>query len=209
MRHQGITVPDPEYKRFASAIRTARRHASSGTTHPVAYARAKAVITRSEREVFVRIAAPGREELEHFPSLLQIPIIPIYYSSAIQPDWPSRVHLPLQLRHRPGARRSGRRVRFRAGDGRFRFVRESGRGSTRSGARMRFLPGVRTRTGRTGGNATEHGHTARPRTGSGWTRHRAGQAVRTLVRACCSSKRWCRCVSGRLTQTSRSVVTDS
>ena len=33
MRRQGITVPDPEYKRFASAIRTDRQHANSRTAH--------------------------------------------------------------------------------------------------------------------------------------------------------------------------------
>ena len=52
MKHRDITVPDPEYKRFASAIQAVRRRANSRATHPVARLRASVVTARSEREVF-------------------------------------------------------------------------------------------------------------------------------------------------------------
>ena len=138
---------------------------------------------------------------------LQIPIIPIYHSSPIQPNWPSRVRLSLQLRHRPRPRRSSRRVRFRAGSGRFRFIRRAGRRPTRCGARMRYVPGIRTQSRGAGGDTTEHGRAARSRICPTWTRNPAGRALRSLVPARCSRKRWSRSVSGRLTQTSRPAVT--
>lgn len=140
---------------------------------------------------------------------LQIPIIPIYHLSPIQPNWPSRVRLPLQLRHRPGPRRSGRRVRFRAGNGRFRFVRGAGRRPTRRGARMRYVSGIRTQSCGAGGDTTEHGRAARLRTGSAWTRNPARRAVRSLVPTRRSRERRSRDVSVRLTQTSRPAVTQA
>ena len=94
--------------------------------------------------------------LRNLQRWLQIPIIPIYHSAPIQPNWPSRVRLPLQLRHRPGSSRSGRRVRFRGGDGRFRFVRGAGCRPTRRGARMRYVPGVRAQSRGAGGDMRDY-----------------------------------------------------
>ncbi len=108
---------------------------------------------------------------------------------AIQPDWPCHVRLPLQSRHRPGTRRSGRRVRFRAGDGGVRFVRGAGRQPTRGGARVWDVPGIRTRPCRAGGDATEHGPAARPRGNLARTRSPSGRAVWPLVQALRSQRR--------------------
>ena len=127
---------------------------------------------------------------------LQIPIIPIYHSAPTQPNWPSRVRLHLQLRHRPGSRRSGRRVRFRGGDGRFRFVRGAGRRPTRRGARMRYVPGIRAQSRGAGGDTREHGRAARSGTGSAWTRNPARRTVRSPVPARRSRERWSGGVSG-------------
>ena len=146
----------------------------------------------------LRIVTPGRgwrripvapPSFDEFPTLLQIPIIPIYHPLPIQPNWPSRVRLPLQSRHRPGTRRSGHRVRFRAGVGSIRFVRGAGRRPTRCGARMRYVPGIRARSRRAGDDRTERGRAARLRGGSTWTRSPAGRAVQPLVPARCSPQR--------------------
>ena len=59
MKHRDITVPDPEYKRFASAIQTVRQRADSRTAHPVARVRANVVTARSEREVFFESRRQG------------------------------------------------------------------------------------------------------------------------------------------------------
>ena len=147
--------------------------------------------------------------LRNLPRWLQIPIILIYHSDPIQPNWPRRVRLPLQSRHRPGPRRSRRRVRFRAGHGRFRFVRGAGRRPTRRGARMRYVPGIRAQSRGAGGDPTEHGRAARSPTGSVRTRNSARRAVRSLVPTRRSRERWSGGVSGRLTQTSRPAVTRS
>ena len=52
MKHRDITVPDPEYKRFASAIQAVRQRADSRATHPAARVRANVVTARSEGKVF-------------------------------------------------------------------------------------------------------------------------------------------------------------
>ena len=218
MRHRDITVPDPEYKRFASAIRTVRQRAGSRSTHPVARVRAGCCHRAERAGGLLRVATPGhgrrhvpdvsvaRPSFEEFPAMLQIPIILIYHPASTQPDWPRHVRLSLQSRHRSGTRRSGHRVRFRAGDGNIRFVRGAGRQPIRCGARMRYVPGIRTGPRRAGGDTTKHGRAARLRGGFTRTRSPAGRAVQSLVPARCSSQRRSRGVSGRLTQTSRLAV---
>ena len=146
----------------------------------------------------LRVATPGRDRqrvpaarpsLEEYPAVLQIPIILIYHPFPTQPNWPRRVRLSLQSRHRSGTRRSGRRVRFRTGDGNIRFVRGAGRRPTRRGSRMRYVPGIRPGSRRAGGDTTEHGRAARLRCGFTRTRSPAGRAVQPLVPARCSSQR--------------------
>ena len=202
MKHRDITVPDPEYKRFASAIQAVRQRADSRTTHPVARVRANVVTARSEREVFFESRHRGvagstfrrhgrrsRSLQQVLATVLQIPIILIYHPLPTQPNWPRRVRLSLQSRHRPGTRRSGHRVRFRTGDGSIRFVRGAGRRPTRRGSRMRYVPGIRPGSRRAGGDTTEHGRAARLRCGFIRTRSPAGRAVQPLVPARCSSQR--------------------
>ena len=146
----------------------------------------------------LRVATPGRgrqhvpaarPSLMECPAVLQIPIILIYHPLPTQPNWPRRVRLSLQSRHRPGTRRSGRRVRFRAGDGSIRFFRGAGRRPTRRRSRMRYVPGIRPGSRRAGGDTAEHGRAARLRCGFTRTRSPAGRAVRPLVPARCSSQR--------------------
>ena len=81
MRHRDITVPDPEYKRFASAIRTVRQRADSRSTHPVARVRAGCCHRTKRAGGLLRVATPGhgrrhvpdvsvaRPSFEEFPAM--------------------------------------------------------------------------------------------------------------------------------------------
>ena len=172
-RRQGITVLDYEYKRFASAIRTAdnMRPAKGRAPGDVRVSRAirsspllrvraadSHLVPQHLDEQFVAIGIPrfhddaslartrscrlavrprhsrtagnvlqpgdckdisrmgGGRSADRVTFLLQNRIIPIYNLPPFQPIWPSRVRLPVQLRHRPTTRRSSRRIHVRAGD---------------------------------------------------------------------------------------------
>ena len=212
MKRRHITVPEPEYKRFASATAdrpefrdSARRSRNASSRQPprsrlVAHPRRNSGL-RSVRTEPYRERCPLRRKLRsrcvaNFNhSHLPLP--------SIQPDWPCHVRLPVQSGHRSGTHRSGHRVCFRAGNGGIRFVRGTGRQPTRSGAWMRDVPGIRARSCRASGDATEHGRAARLRGGFTRTRSAVGRAMPPCVPARCSLRRGSRSVPGRLTRTLR------
>ena len=64
---------------------------------------------------------------EQILSELLIPIIRIYNPSPVLSTWSGHVRLPVQLRHRPSARRSSRSIRVGDGDDGFFFNRGANR----------------------------------------------------------------------------------
>ena len=138
---------------------------------------------------------------------LQILIIPIYTSLPIHSTRPCRVRLPVQLRDRPTDRGSSRRIRCPVGLWGCCCVRDASRGRARCGTRMRFMPRIRIRSRRAGGDSAHVGRVVRSGAGLNRTRHPFVRTVRPAIQTRCRPEQRRPFVPGRVTWTSRSTVT--